>query len=140
MAVIFVKRTIAFSHYQISTDLIIMFVSKHSCCILANTYCIHVRVYLQFTRHILAIIHFNCNLQRLPKMNIDGTAQVNVVYPKFKNGKGTLGDVRVKPIFGKTNTASETNLILIMFCYNKPIVQVTFMYTIACDAYFRLCG
>jgi hypothetical protein len=37
----------------------------------------------------------------LPKTKKDGTAQVNVVYPKFKNGEGTVRDVRVKPIFGK---------------------------------------
>jgi hypothetical protein len=35
-------------------------------------------------------------------MKEDGTTQVNVVYPKFKNGEGTVRDVRVKPIFGKT--------------------------------------
>ena len=66
---------------------------------------------LQFTRHILAIIHFNCNLQRLPKMKKDGTAQINVVYPKFKNGEGTVRDVRVKPIFGKTMQHVKQNFL-----------------------------
>lgn len=52
-------------------------------------------------RHILAIIHFNRNFRREVKTKKDGTKLVNVVYPKYKNGEGTVRDVRVKPIFGK---------------------------------------
>jgi hypothetical protein len=45
-------------------------------------------------------------------MKEDGTTRVNVVYPKFKNGEGTVRDVRVKPIFGKTIQHVKTFLIM----------------------------
>ena len=56
------------------------------------------------SRHILAVLHFNSNLLRDIKQKPDGTDQVLVVYPKFKNGEATVRDVRVKPIVGKVPT------------------------------------
>ena len=55
-----------------------------------------------FFRHILAVIHFNDNLNRDVKKNsLDGSEQVSVIYPKFKNGEATVRSVKVKPNFGK---------------------------------------
>lgn len=51
-------------------------------------------------RHIIAALYFNLNLFRDVKKNTDGTEQVKVVWPKFKNGEGTVRDVKVKPKFG----------------------------------------
>lgn len=31
----------------------------------------------------------------------DGSEQVKIVYPKFKNGEGTVRDVKKEPVFGK---------------------------------------
>ena len=52
-------------------------------------------------RHALAVIHFNNNLNRDIKRKKDGSQQIKVVYPKFKNGEATTRDVRVKQTFGK---------------------------------------
>lgn len=52
-------------------------------------------------RHIIAAVHFNYNLYRAVKLNDDGSEQVKIVYPKFKNGKATVKKVRVKPNYGK---------------------------------------
>lgn len=58
--------------------------------------------YLHVIRHILAIVHFNSNLQRdIKKRKKDGVAQVRLMYPKFKNGEATVRDVRVEQNFGK---------------------------------------
>lgn len=53
-----------------------------------------------FERHIIAALYFNLNLFRELKKNADGTEQVKVVWPKFKNGEATVRDVKVKPNFG----------------------------------------
>ena len=51
-------------------------------------------------RHILAVVHFNFNLQREVKHHgPDGVERVKVSYPKFKNGEATVRDVRVRPNF-----------------------------------------
>lgn len=52
-------------------------------------------------RHISAAIYLNYNLHR--KM---GNKQVKLVYPKFKNGEGTVRDIRVQSNFGKTSLYS----------------------------------
>ena len=44
-------------------------------------------------------MYFNLNLLREVKKNIDGTEQVKVVWPKFKNGEATVFDEKVKPNF-----------------------------------------
>lgn len=53
-----------------------------------------------FLRHILATLHFNENLQREVETYEDGTNQVVVSWPKFKNGEATVRNIRVKPSFG----------------------------------------
>ena len=59
-------------------------------------------VVIFFGRHILAVVHFNFNLQRkVKRREADGTERVKVSYPKFKNGEATVRDVRVTPNFGK---------------------------------------
>ena len=52
-------------------------------------------------RHVIAIIHFNCNLHRENKKKQDGTEQIAVTYPKFKNGEATVQDIKVKANFSK---------------------------------------
>ena len=54
-------------------------------------------------RHILSTVHFNNNLQREIKESTDGTEQVKVVYPKFKNGEATVRNIRVAPNYGMQN-------------------------------------
>ena len=64
----------------------------------------HILIYVSFfffERHIIAALYFNLNLFRELKKNSDGTEQVKVVWPKFKNGEATVRDVKVKPNFGK---------------------------------------
>lgn len=44
-----------------------------------------------YCRHILAVVHFNLNLQRQVKCKeSDGSERVRVSYPKFKNGEATV--------------------------------------------------
>ena len=52
-------------------------------------------------RHILAVLHFNSNLQRDKKLNADNSERLKVTYPKFKNGEATIRSVRVAQNFGK---------------------------------------
>jgi len=59
-------------------------------------------VYYYLYRHVLAVVHFNLNLQREEKVReADGVERVKVVYPKFKNGEATVRQVRVKQNFGE---------------------------------------
>lgn len=55
---------------------------------------------LLLLRHIIAAMHFNLNLQRDIRKRPDGSDQVKVIWPKFKNGEATVRDVRVNPHFG----------------------------------------
>ncbi|XP_074631511.1 uncharacterized protein LOC141890044 isoform X1 [Acropora palmata] len=48
-----------------------------------------------YCRHILAIVHFNSNLQREVKKKEDGVERVKVSYPKFKNGEATVRNARI---------------------------------------------
>ena len=52
-------------------------------------------------RHILATLHFNLNLDRETKKRPDGTEQLRVSYPKFKNGEATVRNICVAQKFGK---------------------------------------
>ena len=52
-------------------------------------------------RHILAAIHFNFNLMRKRKQSPDGSSQIKLTYPKFKDGTATVRDIREKQNFGK---------------------------------------
>lgn len=52
------------------------------------------------SRHILAALHFNYNLFRVGKKNKDGSQQVKITYPKFKDGSATVREVKVNQNFG----------------------------------------
>lgn len=58
-------------------------------------------VYTFIFRHILASLHFNYNLHRDTVKDAEGNSRVKVVWPKFKNGEGTIREIHVKPNFGK---------------------------------------
>ncbi|XP_046864281.1 uncharacterized protein LOC124458281 [Xenia sp. Carnegie-2017] len=74
---------------------------------------IHYSYVGMYCRHILASIHFNNNLRHDVKMKNDGTFQINVVYPKFKNGEGTVRDVRVKSKFEYVDELFESVMLSI---------------------------
>lgn len=52
-----------------------------------------------YCRHVISALHFNHNLHRDVKKNPDGTEQIKVVWPKFKNGEATVRDLKVEPNF-----------------------------------------
>ena len=53
-------------------------------------------------RHILAVLHFNFNLQRhVKKREVNGAERVKLSYPKFKNGEATGLNARITQNFGK---------------------------------------
>ena len=60
-----------------------------------------------FFWHIIAIaiLHFNKDLgertRKSQRNASDGSKQVSVVYPKFKNGEATVRDVKGRANFGK---------------------------------------
>ena len=56
---------------------------------------------LLFSRHILATAHFNYNLQRDEKKFPDGSVQLTLRYPKFKNGEAVVKSVRVAANFSE---------------------------------------
>jgi hypothetical protein len=53
-----------------------------------------------FYRHIIAAVHFNNNLHQDNQKNANGSEQIEIVYPKFKNGKATARNVKLKPNYG----------------------------------------
>jgi hypothetical protein len=58
--------------------------------------------YSLFSRHILAVVHFNANLHRATKTKkADNAEQVKVTYPKFKNGEATIRNVKISQNFCK---------------------------------------
>ena len=58
-----------------------------------------------FFRHIIAVVHFNANLNRaIQTRGADSVERIKVSYPKFKNGEATIRDVKIKPDFGKPKT------------------------------------
>ncbi|XP_067035289.1 uncharacterized protein [Acropora muricata] len=64
-----------------------------------------------YCRHILAVVHFNLNLQRQVKCKeSDGSERVRVSYPKFKNGEATVREVKVKADFGYVEEIYQTYL------------------------------
>ena len=68
--------------------------------------------------------NFNHNIHRDVKKKPDGTEQVKVVWPKFKNGEATVCDVKVhvEPNFGKMQTIWCQNGHEIIFgIINAPI-------------------
>ena len=50
-------------------------------------------------RTILAALHFNHNLNREGKKDKELDIKLRVTYPKFKNGEGTVREVRQKQNF-----------------------------------------
>lgn len=54
-----------------------------------------------FCRIILAVAHFNHNLNRKIKKRLDGTERLKVQYPKYKNGEATIKGVPVEQNFGE---------------------------------------
>ena len=63
-------------------------------------------------RHVIAVVHFNLNLHRESrKKDSDGSKQVAVVYPKFKNGEATVRDVKIQANFSKCYKVTEINII-----------------------------
>ena len=61
-------------------------------------------------RHILAAIHFNSNLMRKVKECKDGSKQIKVTYPKFKDGEATVRDVKKKQNFAYVEEIYQTYL------------------------------
>ena len=65
---------------------------------------------LDFTRHILATVHFNANLQRQTKVHQKTNEnRITVSYPKFKNGEAVVRDIRITPNFGELNSPLKNN-------------------------------
>lgn len=56
-------------------------------------------------------MHFNHNLHRDVKKNPDETEQVQVVWPKFKNGEATVHDVKVEPNFDYVEDVYQAFLV-----------------------------
>ncbi|KAK3721677.1 hypothetical protein QZH41_013825, partial [Actinostola sp. cb2023] len=70
---------------------------------------IHYSFFGMYCRFVLySILHFNSNLHRYIKLKNDGSQQVKVVFPKFKNGEGTVRDIRVKPNFAYVEEIFQT--------------------------------
>ncbi|KAK3745694.1 hypothetical protein QZH41_009902, partial [Actinostola sp. cb2023] len=66
-----------------------------------------------YCRHVLAVVHFNLNLQREDKVReADGVERVKVVYPKFKKGEATVRQVRVKQNFEYVDEIYKTFVAL----------------------------
>ena len=54
-----------------------------------------------FIRHILAVLHFNENVNRETQKTQDGKNYVNVTYPKFKFGEEVVRNIPVPPSYSK---------------------------------------
>ncbi|XP_067054566.1 uncharacterized protein [Acropora muricata] len=61
-------------------------------------------------RHILAALHFNQNLVRDVKKKANGSSQVKLIYPKFKNGVASVRDVRIQPNYDYVEDIYQTLL------------------------------
>ena len=57
-------------------------------------------MHVLFFRHIIASVHFNNSLLRDDRKNEDGTEQIKILYPKFKNVEATVENVKVKANYG----------------------------------------
>ena len=62
-------------------------------------------------RTILSALHFNHNLNREKKKNVNGETRLRVTYPKYKEGEASVKEVSVQGNFGK-QLASEATYIL----------------------------
>ena len=70
---------------------------KFKCISTPKIYC---NIFNVSLRHVLSVVHFNSNLDR-EDCTINGTTQVKVHYPKFKNGEAVVRNVKVAQKFGK---------------------------------------
>ncbi|KXJ17797.1 uncharacterized protein LOC110233295 [Exaiptasia diaphana] len=59
-------------------------------------------------RHIIAVLHFNTNLHREFRKRPDGSEQISVIFPKFKNGEATIRNVKVKPSYDYVEEVYQT--------------------------------
>ena len=60
------------------------------------------RYYFLCSRHILAVLHFNNNLQRDTQIKkADNTERIKLTYPKFKNGEATIRNIKIAQNFCK---------------------------------------
>ena len=74
-----------------------------------------------FARHIIAVVHFNHNLHRETRKKSDGSDQIAVTYPKFKNGEATVRDVKVKANFGKQTFVLQQCCSYVHTCHFSTI-------------------
>ena len=79
-------------------------------------------------RHVLAAVHFNCNLRRDTKKKADGSEQLRVVYPKFKNGEASVRGVRIEQNFGE--------LFFILTLSAAPISVYKFLLLVSIPFYW----
>ena len=97
-------------------------------------------------RHILAAIHFNFNLMQDTKKKADGSEQIRVLYPKFKNGEASIRDIRIEQNFGKKHqplfSVNHTcRLIDVEFFFDDLFYPVSYQHTLSseyflCDLHF----
>ena len=58
-------------------------------------------VVYNFSRHALATLHFNENLQRKPQTSKDEKVYFKVSYPKYKLGEEVVRHISLTPTYGK---------------------------------------
>ena len=52
-------------------------------------------------RFLDSALHCNYNLKREDKKDIEGNVKLRVTYPKFKEGEGTVKQVKTEQNYGK---------------------------------------
>lgn len=55
-----------------------------------------------FNRTIIAALHFNYNIQRESKKDVNGNVKVRVCYVKYKYGEGTVREVKSCQNYGES--------------------------------------
>jgi hypothetical protein len=55
---------------------------------------------LFYSRHIIAILHFNENVHRQPKKTKDGQTSYHIHFPKYKLGEEVVREISVQPTYG----------------------------------------
>ena len=61
----------------------------------------HAVVVVYNSRHALATLHFNENLQRKPQTSKDEKVYFKVSYPKYKLGEEVVRHISLTPTYGK---------------------------------------
>ena len=67
-----------------------------------------------FIRHILAVLHFNENVNRESKKSKDGLPYYHITYPKFKLGDEVVREIPVPPTYGK-NLEKVIGIIILSY-------------------------